>query len=100
MAKPTGNPNGRPLIKIDEDQFKKLCAMQCTKEEVAAFFDCSEDTIDRWCKRTFDESFAVVFKKHSATGKIALRRHQFKLAEKNTAMAIFLGVYITAGRKR
>lgn len=89
--KPTGNPSGRPKIPIDEEQFKKLCGLQCTKEEFAGFFNCSEDTIDRWCKQTFGESFAVVFKNYSANGKISLRRFQFKLAEKNAAMAIFLG---------
>lgn len=89
--KPTGKPTGRPPIPIDESQFKKLCALHCTKEEFAGFFDCSEDTIDRWCKNTFGESFAVVFKRFSAGGKISLRRYQFKLAEKNPGMAIFLG---------
>lgn len=82
---------GRPQIQIDESQFGKLCEMQCTEEEIAAFFDCSVDTINRWCERTFDCTFAEAYKKFSVKGKIALRRYQFKLAEKNTAMAIFLG---------
>lgn len=82
---------GRPPTPIDENQFKKLCAMHCTKEEIAGFFDCSEDSIDRWCKRMFDESFAVVFKKHAAAGNISLRRYQFKMAEHSVPMAIFLG---------
>lgn len=82
---------GRPLIQIDEAQFAKLCEMQCTAEEIASFFDCSVDTVERWCKRTFDETFADAYKKRAVKGKIALRRFQFKLAEKNTAMAIFLG---------
>lgn len=82
---------GRPRIQIDEDQFKKLCAMQCTEEEIASFFNCSVDTIENWCKRTYATTFSDVFKRFSATGKMALRRYQFKLAEKNVAMAIFLG---------
>ncbi len=81
----------RPRIEIDKNQFEKLCSMQCTKEEVASFFNCSEDTIDRWCKRTYKESFAVVLIKKGAAGKISLRRSQFQLAEKNAAMAIWLG---------
>lgn len=59
--------------------------------EIAGWFDCSEDTIERWCKRTFGKGFADTFKTHSQSGKISLRRYQFKLAEKNAAMAIFLG---------
>ncbi len=81
----------RPRKEIDQEQFKKLCAIQCTEEEIAGVFDCSVDTIERWCKRTFKTSFAETFKKYSAAGKMSLRRAQFKLAEKNAAMAIFLG---------
>lgn len=82
---------GRPRIEIDEDNFKKLCALQCTLTEIASFFDCSEDTIERWCKREQKMSFADAFKRYSASGKMSLRRWQFKMAEHNCAMAIFLG---------
>lgn len=82
---------GRPKKEIDEAQFGKLCGLQCTLEEIAGFFDCSEDTIERWCKRELKETFAEAFKKRSTGGKISLRRNQFKLAEKSAAMAIWLG---------
>lgn len=82
---------GRPKKEIDKTQFEKLCGMQCTLKEIAGFFDCSEDTIERWCKRTYNNTFADTFKNHSAAGLISLRRNQFKLAEKSAAMAIFLG---------
>lgn len=82
---------GRPRKDIDKSNFEKLCGLQCTKNEIAGFFDVSEDTIDRYCKREYNDSFAVVYKRYSATGRISLRRNQFKLAEKSAAMAIFLG---------
>ena len=82
---------GRPKVEIDQKLFKKLCSMFCTKEEIAGVFECSEDTIERWCKRTYHMNFADVFKKECAHGKISLRRNQFKLSEKSAAMAIFLG---------
>jgi len=82
---------GRPKKEIDQNLFKKLCGIFCTLEEIAGMFDCSEDTIERWCKRTYGETFAEVYKKESAQGKISLRRSQFRLAEKSAAMAIFLG---------
>lgn len=81
----------RPRKEIDLEHFKKLCEYQCTLEEIAGFFDCSEDTVERWCKRELGQSFADAFKKYSAGGKMSLRRAQFRLAEKNAAMAIFLG---------
>ena len=82
---------GRPKINIDKDQFEKLCYIQCTSEELAGFFDCSVDTICNWCKKTYGETFSETYKKKSASGKMSLRRYQFKLAEKNVAMAIWLG---------
>lgn len=81
----------RPRIEIDEENFRKLCGLQCTLTEIASFFGCSEDTIERWCKRELKMNFAEAFKKYSASGKISLRRWQFKMAEHNVSMAIFLG---------
>lgn len=81
----------RPRKQIDLEQFKKLCGMQCTLEEIAGFFDCCEDTIENWCNRELKMRFSDALKKYSASGKISLRRMQFKLAEKSAAMAIFLG---------
>ena len=81
----------RPRIEIDKKQFENLCGLQCTKEEIAGFFNCSEDTIERWCKREYKESFAVVFSQKRGVGKISLRRSQFKMSEHNAAMAIWLG---------
>lgn len=82
---------GRPQIQIDEEMFKGLCRIQCTLNEIADFFNCSEDTIERWCKRTFKQTFADAFKKYGVAGKISLRRTQFKMAEHNVTMAIWLG---------
>lgn len=87
---------GRPRKKIDRKDFESLLALQCTLEEVTAFFDhkldgCSADTIERWCKRTYKENFADVAAKKRDLGKISLRRAQFELAKKNGAVAIFLG---------
>ena len=83
---------GRPSVEIDQQQFEKLCAMQCTETEIAAWFGCSIDTINRWCKRTYSKrTFADVFKEKREGGKASLRATQFKLAQKSAAMAIFLG---------
>ena len=56
----------RPQKEIDQKQFENLCGLQCTEEEIADFFDCSVDTISRWCKRAYSESFAEVYKKKSS----------------------------------
>ena len=82
---------GRPRKNIDLEQFKKLCGLQCTLKEIAGFFECSEDTIESWCKRELGENFSDAFIKYCVTGKLNLRRYQFKLAERNASMAIWLG---------
>ena len=77
--------------KINKDQFEKLCALQCTEQEIASFFDVSVDSLERFCKNEYGCRFAEVFKKKKDMGKISLRRTQFKQAEKSTSMAIWLG---------
>lgn len=81
----------RPRTQIDAEQFQKLCAIQCTEDEIASWFHCSVDTIERWSKRNYKKSFADAYKTYSAEGKISLRRTQFKMAQKNCSMAIWLG---------
>lgn len=82
---------GRPKIQIDKDKFEKLCGLQCTLIEIACFFDCSEDTIENWCKKTYNKTFSDVFDIKRCHGKMSLRRTQWKMAETNPTMAIFLG---------
>ena len=81
----------RPRAKIDRNQFEQLCGLQCTKEEICGFFGITDKTLDAFCKREYHESFSEVFHKRRGIGKISLRRRQWKLAEKNANMAIWLG---------
>ena len=85
---------GRPKIEIDQQDFESLLAIQCTLEEVTAFFEhklgkCSADTIERWCKRTYKQSFAEISAKKKSIGKISLRRAGWQLAQKNPSVHIF-----------
>lgn len=82
---------GRPRIEIDIEQFKGLCNIQCTLAEIADWFKCSEDTIENWCKREMKMTFSEAYKRYSVGGKVSLRRWQFKMAEHNTTMSIWLG---------
>jgi len=82
---------GRPRKEIDQVEFEKLCALQCTLLEFCDWFDITDKTLDRWCKETYNKSFSEIFAIKRGMGKISLRRAQFKLAERSAAMAIFLG---------
>ena len=81
----------RPRKKIDQKQFENLCGLQCTLEEICGWFGVCSDTLESWCKRTYKMNFSEVFKQKRGVGKISLRRSQWRLAEKNAAMAIWLG---------
>jgi len=78
-------------IKIDQKQFENLCKMQCTETEIMSWFDVSKDTLIRWCKANYGCDFATIYEQKKEGGKIALRRYQLQLAEKNPTMAIWLG---------
>lgn len=84
-------PGGRPLKPINQIEFEKLCGLQCTQEEICGWFGVCSDTLESWCKRTYEMNFSEVFKEKRGMGKISLRRAQFRLAEKNANMAIWLG---------
>lgn len=71
--------------------FENLCGIQCTEAEICGVLECSADTLNRWCKRTYKMTFADTYKSKSQVGKSSLRRAQWKLAEKNASMAIWLG---------
>lgn len=76
---------GRPKKTIDYTTVEKLASIQCTQEEIANFLEVSVRTLQR------DKEFCRIYKKGQDNGKMSLRRIQFKLAEKNPTMAIWLG---------
>ena len=83
---------GRPKKELDQKAFENLCSLQCTKDEICGFFDIHEETLTRWCHDTYGEGFSDVYKKKSASGKMSLRRMQFRTAEEgNATMQIWLG---------
>jgi len=78
----------RPEANIDPVELEKLCSMQCTDEEVAAFFGVSTRTIER---RRKVEKFREIMDNAKAKGRISVRRSLFRLAANgNIAAAIFL----------
>lgn len=91
--KPAPNLGGRPpKLTLDAATLKQLQGLgliQATTKESAAFLDVSEPTFLKFLK-DHDEA-REAYEVGKAKGFVSLRRTQFKLAEKNAAMAIFLG---------
>lgn len=76
---------------IDKNEFEKLCGLQCTAEEICAWFDISDKTLYSWCKKTYGKNFSAIFAEKRNRGKISLRRYQWRQAEHSAPMAIWLG---------
>lgn len=76
---------GRPKFEINYSVVEAMASVMATQEEIASALGCNVRTLQR------DEEFCRIFKEGVDKGKISLRRKQFKLADKSSAMAIFLG---------
>src|SRR5258707_2816912 len=75
--------------KIDLAELEKLCGLQCTDPEIAAWFNVTTRTIDRRRKK---RAFAEVMDRGKAKGRISVRRMQMKLLEQgNATMGVWLG---------
>lgn len=83
---------GRPQKDFDKKDFENLCGLMCTQSEICTFFNTTDKTLVKWCKRTYKMDFSECFKRFSGKGKISLRRKQFEVAMRgNTPMLIWLG---------
>ena len=87
---------GRKPIEIDLVELEKLCSLQCTNEEIAAWFKCSVRTIETYAKKP---EFADVMTRGRARGRISVRRAQMKLLESgNATMGVWLGKQLLGQR--
>jgi hypothetical protein len=79
---------GRKVIVIDLVELEKLCSLQCTDQELAAWFGVSTRTIET---RRKQPTFAAVMNRGKAKGRISVRRAQMKLLEAgNGTMGVWL----------
>ena len=82
--------------KIDLMELEKLSSLQCTDEEIAAWFGVATRTIER---RRKVKKFADVMARGKAKGRISVRRMQMKLLEQgNATMGVWLGKQILGQR--
>lgn len=75
---------GRPPIEIDADQVFKLAQIGCKNQEIADYFSCSPETIER--------RFAPELAKGRSELRMSLRRWQLESAKRGqVVMLIWLG---------
>ena len=89
MSGGTRQGAGRKLVKIDLEQLEKLCGLQCTDAEIAAWFHVSTRTIEN---RRQQRKFAEAMERGRAKGRISVRRQQMKQLEAGSAKFAFLGI--------
>jgi hypothetical protein len=89
---PPNGQSGRPHVDIDWAAFNTLCAVACTREEIAAYFKCSIPTIERAVLREHGMRYGEYYAQHASHMTAALRRKQIQLAlNGNVTMLIWLG---------
>jgi hypothetical protein len=92
---------GRPPVPINWDVFAALCAVQCTLQEIANYFECSRATIENAVRREHHIRFSEYYAQKASRGTIALRRKQHQVAmEGNPTMLIWLGKQILHQHER
>lgn len=78
---------GRKPVQIDLFQLERLCAIQCTDEELAGIFGVTTRTIENKRKKP---EYAEAMRCGRAKGRLSVRR--VKLLERgNPSIAIWLG---------
>jgi hypothetical protein len=78
------HPGGRPNAEVNREQVIKLAMLQCSFEEIAAFFGCNKSTISRRFREDVENG--------RTQGKASLRRKQYEMAMNgNISMLIWLG---------
>src|SRR3989338_3771904 len=92
------NRGGRPKKpELNWGQFEELCKIQCREDEIASVLGAQQgmnglsvDTLNTRVNDHYGVGFSEAYKRFSGYGKAGLRRIQFRLAETNAGMAIWL----------
>lgn len=80
----------REKIELNLLNLESLCRLNCTYDEIAAYFNVSTKTIQR--RYNEEPDFQEAIDRGRGHGKLSLRRQQMKLAEEgNATMLVWLG---------
>jgi|TARA_Y100000592_G_scaffold51509_1_gene81384 hypothetical protein len=100
MAQVKKRSVGRPKTNLDLADLEKICRLNCTMPEIAAFFDIPLRTLED--KYTNDEAVRRSIDKGRNQGKLSLRRKQLQILDEtnNPTMAIWLGKQLLGQRDK
>lgn len=93
-------PRGRPKREIDLHELVKICRLNCTMPEIAAFLDMPLRTLED--KYTNDSGVREAIQRGRELGKLSVRRKQIQIMEEtgSATMAIWLGKQLLGQRDK
>ena len=90
---------GRPKIKMSLEEVENLSRLNCTMEELAAYFGVDVRTVQLRAQR--EPKFREAIERGQAKGRLSIRRQQIRLMEQgNATMAVWLGKQLLGQRDR
>jgi hypothetical protein len=84
---------GRPPVKIDADNLRKLSALRCSVEEAATFFRTVKRTLLRRLKE--DPELKEAWENGKNEGRIALRRLQWRHAQTPGSAGVQMTIHLS-----
>lgn len=81
--------NGRPLKEIDMEQLAAFCRLKPSKSDCAAFFKCTERTIDRVIEKHTGLTFGAFRDQNLVYTRFELIRDAIRKAKHSDTMHIF-----------
>lgn len=85
---------GPKPVEINWDEFYKLVSLQCTQDEVAAWFGIGKDWLDILCQRHLGEKLSDIWDKRRLAGRVRLRKAQFAIMESGGPGAATMAIYL------
>jgi hypothetical protein len=93
------NAGGRPKIAMGLQEVENLSRINCTMDELAAYFQVSVRTVQLRAQK--ERAFREAIERGQAMGRLSVRRHQIRLMEQgNPTMAIWLGKQLLGQRDK
>ncbi len=81
---------GGVAVKIDDAKLKALCRLKPGVADAAAFFECTEKSIERYVREHYDQTFVEFREQHMVHTRLSIVRKAIDKAEKgDNVMLIF-----------
>ncbi len=83
--------NGRPQVPVSTEELKDLMQFYPALEEIADWFNCSPDTIERRVREEWNLTFAEFRKRFSGKTRLMMKRKAITMAleESNEKMLLY-----------